>query len=219
MRRGRAAALVLLAAAAAAGCATAPPHDYAAYRAHYPHSILVLPPENQTVDVTASYDYLATITRPLAEAGYYVFPVAVVDAFMKENGLPTPAEMHAVSLAKLREVTGADAVLYVTIEEWGQKYRIISSDTVVRARARLVDVATGATLWSGTAEGYRSSAAGQSDPFAMLLAAVLTQVLSGPSDPAHQLARTANHTMVFDQRSGLLLGPRHPRAAEDLRGR
>ena len=69
------------------------------------------------------------MSRPLVEAGYYVFPVAVVDAFMKENGLPTAGEMHGVSLAKLREVLGADAVLYAVIENWGQKYRVISSDT------------------------------------------------------------------------------------------
>jgi hypothetical protein len=27
----------------------------------------------------------------LAEKGYYVLPVAVIDQFLKENGLPTPA--------------------------------------------------------------------------------------------------------------------------------
>jgi hypothetical protein len=115
----------------AAGCASQP-RDYASYRAHLPRSVLVLPPLNQSVEVDAPYRYLSTISRPLAEAGYYVFPVAVVDGVMKENGLPTPGEMHAVSLEKIREVFGADAVLYVTIEDYGQKYLIVLSGTVVK---------------------------------------------------------------------------------------
>ena len=61
-----------------------------------------------------------------------MFPVAVIDAFLKENGMPTPGEMHKVSLARVREVTGADAVLYVTLEDWGQHYNVVSSQTVVR---------------------------------------------------------------------------------------
>jgi hypothetical protein len=40
------------------------------------------------------YIYLSTLTKPLAEKGYYVLPVAVIDQFLKENGLPTPAEMN-----------------------------------------------------------------------------------------------------------------------------
>ncbi len=122
-----------------AACVQVAPLDYAPYRAHLPRSIVVLPPLNETTDVNAPYVYLSTITRPLAESGYYVFPVAAIDAFMKENGLPTAGEMQGVRLEKLREVLGADAVLYVTIEGWGPKYRIITSDTVVKARARLVD--------------------------------------------------------------------------------
>ena len=217
MRCRRSVAAALL--AAASGCAVRPPPDYSRYRAHLPRSILVLPPLNETTDVTAPYDYLATISRPLAEAGYYVFPVAVIDAFLKENGLPTAGEMHAVTLAKVHEVVGADAVLYVTIEDWGQKYRIISSDTVVKGRAHLVDVANGETLWDGVIFAQQSSSAGQTDPFAMLLAALITQVVSSATDPAHNLARTANGTMVFDGDRGLLLGPRHPGSASDLRGR
>jgi hypothetical protein len=206
--------LVLLTA-----CATIQPPDYRPYRAHLPRSIVVFPPQNETTDVTAPYDYLSTVTRPLAEAGYYVFPVAVVDAFMKENGLPTAGEMHGVSLAKVREVLGADAILYVTIEDWGQKYRIISSDTVVRARASLVDVGSGTTLWTGAAFAQQSSSAGQSDPIAMLIAALIVQVISSATDPAHDLASRANGFMVFDPQKGMLLGPRHPGFEQDVRGR
>ncbi len=215
MTRALAAGLTLLLAA----CGRVPPPDYTGFRAHVPRSIVVLPPLNETTDVNAPYVFLSTVTRPLAECGYYVFPVAVVDAFMKENGLPTAGEMHGVSHAKLREVLGADAALYVTIEDWGQKYRVISSDTVVKARATLVDLATGTTVWTGTAFAQQSSAQGQSDPIGMLVAALITQVIASFTDPAHDLARSATGVMVFDQTHGLLYGPRHPLTGEDVRGR
>jgi len=211
--------LATMALALTAACAAVPPTEYGAFRAHLPASILVLPPLNETTDVTAPYDWLSTITRPLAEAGYYVFPVAVVDAFMKENGLPTPGEMHAVPLARIRDVLGADAVLYATIQDWGQKYRVITSDTVVRVGMRLVDVGTGTTLWTGDAVAQRSSAAGQGDPIGMLLSALLSQVVASATDPAHELGRAASAGSVARPHDGFLLGRRHPRFEQDARGR
>jgi hypothetical protein len=65
--------------------------------------------------------------------------------------------MHSVSLAKLRKVFGADAVLDVTIEEYGQEYQVLSSTTVVEARANLLDAKTGAILWKGKAVGREGS--------------------------------------------------------------
>ena len=44
-----------------------------------PTSIVVLPPVNTSPDVKATYSMLAQVTHPLAEAGYYVLPVALVD--------------------------------------------------------------------------------------------------------------------------------------------
>ena len=199
------------------GCATTP-YDYAPYRQHMPRSILVLPPLNESVEVNAPYSYLSTVTRPLAECGYYVFPVAVIDAFLKDNGLPTPGEMHTVSLAKIGEVIGADAVLYVTIEDWGQKYQVISSTTIVKARARLVDVATGTTLWEGRAEVVQGSS-GAGDPIAMLVMAVVEQVVDTTTDQAHEVSRLANANMVFNKDHGLIFGSYSPRYATDARGR
>jgi hypothetical protein len=203
----------------ASGCAPMPSRDYSAYRAHMPRSVLVLPPLSHSVEVNAPYAYLSTITQPLAECGYYVFPVAVVDAFMKENGLPTPGEMHAVPLGKLGEVFGADAVLYATIETYGQKYRIVSSNAVIKARTRLVDVATGTTLWEGTAQAVQSSGDSGGGLIGRLITAAISQGMGVTMDQAHQLAHEANTRMIFDREDGLLLGPYHPRYSEDARGR
>ena len=216
-RRGATLFLILILTFA---CSCAAKVDYALYRSRLPRSILVLPPQNSSTAVEATYIYLSTASRPLAEAGYYVFPVAVIDAFMKENGLPTPDEMHGVSLKKIKEVLGADAVLYITIEGWGQKYHVISSSTVVRAGGRLVDVETGATLWTGKAQAVRDSGAGgQGGIIGALIAAAVHQIVFSMVDQTHELSRFATTTMVFNKDNGLLFGPRHPEFNTDQRGR
>jgi hypothetical protein len=202
----------------AGGCAVQG-YDYAPFRARQPRSILVLPPLSEATDVNAPYVFLSTVTRPVAEAGYYVFPVAVVDALMKENGLPTPGEMHQVSLGKLREVFGADAVLYVTVEEWGQRYRVLDSSTIVRAHASLVDTASGVSIWNGQVHAVESSSAGQSDVIGMLIAALIEQVVDSLSDRTYDVSRSAIQRAVFDEQRGLLHGPRHPGYDADPRGR
>lgn len=202
----------------ASGCAVQR-SSYDAFRAHQPRSILVLPPLNDTVEVGASPSFLASISRPVGEAGYYVFPVAVVDAFMRDNGLPTPADMHGVPLDKLRDVFGADAVLYLTVEAYGQKYLILSSATVASVHARLVDTHTGLTLWQGRGQA-REESGGSDNIVGALVEAVVTQVIKTTviDDPAHPLTRQANEQLVLDETTGFLLGPYRPDREEDRRG-
>jgi hypothetical protein len=197
-----------------AGCVTTPPFDYSSFRNHRPRSILVLPPLNQTTDVNAPYTYLSTITRPLTECGYYVFPVAVVDAYMKENGLPSPEEMHGVALDKIRNIIGADAVLYVTIEEWGQKYIVVQSITTIKAKARLIDTASGEVIWQGT-QAVSQGSGGGGDPIAMLITAAVTQIINTMVDYTHDLSRVANYTMIYDANQGFLAGPYLPPQKND----
>jgi hypothetical protein len=205
----------MLSLAITAGCATQQqPKDYSQFLAHKPRSILVLPPLNQSTQVEAPYIYLSTITQPLAECGYYVFPVAIVDAFMKENGLPSADEMQTVPLNKIREILGADAVLYVTIEEWGQKYVIIDSITTVKAKARLVDVATGTELWTGQEYLAQGTGNGNNNGLAQLVVAAVSQVVGHLSDRTHEVSRLANNAMVFDSANGLLRGNYRPVSAD-----
>jgi hypothetical protein len=191
------------------GCATVAPKDYTEFRRHQPKSILVLPPQNEASDIIAGYSILTTTTRPLSEMGYYVFPVAMVDQFLKENGLPTAAEMHQAPLGKLHEVFGADAVLYITVEKYGTKYLVFGSTSFAYARAKLVDCQTGITLWESrvaTQLGGNSS----SDPMAALVGALVDQVINKLTDQAHVAAYQASAILFANPKSGLLKGARHP---------
>jgi hypothetical protein len=193
------------------GCVTNKPYDYTNFRAHPPRSIVVLPPINQSTDIRGTYSYLSTVTRPLAEMGYYVFPVAEVDALMKENGLPTAGEMRAVPLDKIGEIIGADSVLYVTLKKYGSKYEVISSVTTVAADAKLVDVKTGITLWEGSAVVQQSSGDSGGSIIGALITAAVTQVVNSATDPAHNASSMANYQLFAPKDHGLLHGPYFPK--------
>lgn len=208
----RSAAAMAATLAAAAACSSAP-YDYSAYLAHMPKSILVLPPINDSIEAGASNKFLATVTRPIAERGYYVFPIAVVEHLMRQNGRPTPTDMHATPLDKLREVFAADAVLYIHIKEWGTSYQVITSRSCVVTECRLVDLATGNVLWAGVGQCVRSSGGGSA--IGALANAVASQVASSIDDPCPDLAREANRNLFDDGHHGLLLGWRHPDFEED----
>jgi hypothetical protein len=199
---------ILLACIVASGCATSPRTDYTLYRQHMPRSIAVLPPLNQTSKLEATYAYLSTVTYPLAELGYYVYPVAVVDAMMKENGAPTAGEMHQIPPQKIGEVLGADAVLYITILDWGSSYKVVDSSVKVRARARLVDTRSGAVLWQGeqTTEADQGNSSGNNSLAVLLIGAFVKHAVNSASKEYVASVGGQNAAQIAGQ---LLVGPRH----------
>jgi hypothetical protein len=213
-------ALSILAALPIASC-VAPPvdYDYTEYLAHMPRSILVLPPLDETIEVDAGCGAMSRVTRPLAERGYYVFPVAVVDAMMKENGLPTAGEMHQVSLKKLDEVFGADAVMYMDIKNWGTTYHVIDTATTVTIQAQLVDIKTGTELWRGQKTLEMHSSSGGSEPISMLVAALLTQAMSPAINESRHLSADVDQSLFFDPHVGLLPGYYDPHRDVEMKDR
>ena len=200
---------MLCIAALLTGCASQKSYDYSAIRESKPHSIIVLPPLNLSPDVRATYSMMATVTRPLAELGYYVFPVALVDQTFRENGLTDPGEMHNASPAKIAEIFGSDAILYIKVEEYGATYRVISSDVIVSATAELIDARTGRSLWRGSAKASNSENRDSSGHgiVGILVSALIQQVANNIGDPGYQVARQTSFRLF---NAGLLPGPRSP---------
>jgi hypothetical protein len=211
-------AVSLLAAALLGGCVTPKTVDYAAFKESKPRSILVMPPVNESPDIKATYSLYSQVTFPLAEAGYYVMPVALVDETFKQNGLTNATEIQETSPAKLREIFGADSALYVKVTQYGTSYMVISSQTVVTATAKLVDLRTGTALWTGTAsassdEGGNNSGGGL---IGMLITAAVKQIVNSSTDAGHPIAGvTSARLLSAGQPAGLLYGPRSPKYGTD----
>ena len=209
-RTSLAALLCLAALPLLGGCATTHPYDYTNFRAHPPRSILILPPLNESTVIEGTYGYLSTVSRPVAELGYYVFPVEEIDRFIKENGMPTAGEMHQAPLNRVREVTGADAVLLVTLEQYGSHYHVLNSTTVVKVRAQLLDTHSQVLLWEGQGEAQQSGS-GSGSLLADLIAAAVVQAINSKTDPAHQVSRLANANLFNAKDAGLPFGPYSPK--------
>lgn len=200
------------------GCAERKTIDYTAYKQSRPKSILILPPLNESPDVKATYSMLSQVTYPLAEAGYYVMPVALVDETFRQNGLSTPADIHQLPPNKLHEIFGADAGLYVTVSDYGTRYMVLSSATVVTASAKLVDLRSGTTLWTGSASA--SSEEGRQNQgglIGMLVTAAINQIISNVQDDAgYPIAGITSSRLLTPQpNGGILYGPRSPKYGTD----
>lgn len=214
-------AILMIALVILSGCAAKPaPYDYTAYKNSDPRSVLVLPPLNNSNEVIAPYSVLATITKPLAESGYYVFPVSLVyDTFMN-NGLTVAQDIHAVAPQKLHEIFAADTALYLDITEYGTSYVVISSDTVVKLNAKLVDLKTGELLWQGTASAASSEQRSNSGGglVGALVSAALTQILETATDAGYDVSKVAaGRLLSAEAYNGLLHGPRSPKYGQAVK--
>ena len=208
---------ILLPLLALAGCATPQSYDYSAFRESKPRSILVLPPQNHTTDIKATNGLYAQVTMPLAESGYYVYPVAVVNETFRQNGVQQPAEIQALPAKKLQQIFGADAALYIDIKQYGTTYLVVSSDTRVTASAKLVDLRTGKLLWEGqaTASSQEQEGSGGGGLVGMLVEAVVSQIANSIADKSYDIAGiTSNRLLSAGTPNGILYGPRSPNYAK-----
>lgn len=199
-----------------AGCATPPaPKDLTAFREARPASLLVLPPLNQTPEPDATAGLLAQVSMPLAESGYYVLPVSLVAETLRQNGMQTANDIHQIAPNKLREVFGADAVVYISVKQYGTKYAVLVSDTVVEAEARIVDLRSGVELWSGVARAASSEESGGTNQglIGALVQALVDQIVNTASDKSfHVAGRTASRLFASGTPTGILPGPRATQA-------
>jgi hypothetical protein len=197
-----------------AGCATKPPaYDYSAFIEARPASLLVLPPVNESPDIKATPGVWSHATRPLAEAGYYVLPVTLVDETFRQNGVQTSQEAQDLPFRKLRDYFGADAAVYLRVKQYGTSYAVIASETRVAVEGRIVDLRSGKLLWEGSAVATSAEQQQQSQGglVGLLVAAVVQQILSTATDTAYTYAGIADQRMLGAPRyNGVLPGPRSP---------
>lgn len=85
-----------------------------------PVTLLVMPPINNTTNVEAKEYLYTSISRPLAEAGYYVIsPHLAMDILKAESAYD--AELFVDKPLKMfREFFGADAVVFSEINKWAK---------------------------------------------------------------------------------------------------
>lgn len=205
--------LSLVAVMFIAGCATVPvePRGTRKFNAARPVSILVVPVVNETMDVKAPDFFLTTVSQPIAEQGYYVFPVHMVKRVLEENGLYDANLVHNASAVKLASLFGADAVMYIIIKNWESHYAVLSTTVAVSLDYTIKDGYTGETLWHKVkSKTYSTNANSNSgNPLADLIAEAVVAACTKAFDDGHYvaLATQTNNEVLSSTQTGLAYGP------------
>lgn len=95
--------------------------QYALMYENMPGTLLVMPPINNTSHVEAKDLLYTSISRPLAEAGFYVIsPLLAMDILKAESAYD--AELFIDSpLTMFKNYFGADAVVFSQIDDWTKR--------------------------------------------------------------------------------------------------
>lgn len=201
--------LLLLACAALAGCATGVSVNDQPSRLEVaaPRSILIVPVENQSLNVDAPNYLLSTLTIPLAEKGYYVFPVNTVKVVLEQEGLYEPERVRQVTPTQLANMFGADAVLYAKISRWDAQYAVLATTVTVALDYRLVSK-TGEELWTAHKQvRYQPQNQNSGNPLADLIVAAVAAAVTRAAPNYMPLARQANNAVFLSDNTAWPPGP------------
>ena len=204
-------ALVFLSALLLAGCAAQQPKtDLTAFNAAKPRSILVVPAANKSLDVDAPNYLLTTLTVPLAEKGYYVFPVHTAKTVLEQEGYYDGDQVQKQPPETLARLFGADAVLFVTINRWDAQYAVLATTVTVDFDYRLV-YKDGTEIWKANKKmHYSPQQQNTGNPLANLIAAAVTAALERAKPNYLPLARMANVQVLAMEPTAIPDGPYRP---------
>jgi hypothetical protein len=169
------------------GCQTSKKGEaFPAMYAEKPVSLLVVPSINQSTAADAPDLYSATITVPLANAGFYVLPIAITEKILQSEGLSEGMMFKDIPPQKFSEFLGSDAVLYVTIEKWDTNYYVLGGDVTVKINYILKSSKTGQNLWNFNQQIVLDTSSQDSDASfglaGLLVKAIVTAVQTAAQD-------------------------------------
>lgn len=203
--------LLVIGVSLLAGCAAQAPKemDFSAFKQENPHSILVVPVVNDSVDVDAPNYFLSTISVPLAEKGYYVFPVNTVKTVLEGEGLYDANLVHSADPVRLGNMFGADAILYVTINEWDAQYVVLSTTVTVSFSYRIVSGKSGEELWTAqkTMQYTPQQNNASGSPLADLLVMAVSAAITRAAPNYMPLTQQANYQVLYIDPTKLPEGP------------
>lgn len=196
---------------ALSGCVATPVRqDMSAYQKAAPRSILVVPLINKSLDVDAPNYVLAAMPVPIAEKGYYVFPVNTTKYVLEQEGYYESERIHEQPTAALAKLFGADAVLYVTIKRWDAQYALITTTVTVEFGYRMVSK-DGTEIWKEQKQmQYSPQNSSSGNPIADLVVAAITAAITRAAPNYMPLARQANQQVFVLGVNALPNGPYLP---------
>lgn len=203
--------LYLISALTLTGCVAQPVKiDMSAFKAAAPRSILVVPVINKSLDVDAPNYVLATLPVPIAEKGYYVYPVNTTKYVLEQEGLYEGEKIRQQNPVDLAKLFDADAVLYVTINRWDAQYALITTTVTVEFEYRMV-AKDGTEIWGEKKTMvYQPQSNSSGSAVAMLLTAVINAAVARAAPNYIPLTQMANNQVFVLGPNALPDGPYRP---------
>jgi len=178
------------------------------YTAEKPTSILVVPAVNKTTAADAAQLYATTIAKPLAESGYYVFSIPFIQQFFNREGIVDGTQINNIPPAKFKELFGADAVLFVTINQWDTNYYVVGGNVTVGAHFKLVSTSSNQTLWQYN-DVYVHNTSGDSG--GGIIGALISTAIATAATDYVSVANVVNTNII----NSMPLGKYHSRHNQD----
>ena len=181
--------------------------DNSAFEAAAPRSILVVPIINKSLDVDASNYMLATLPIPIAEKGYYVFPVNTTKFILEQEGLYEAERIRQMPASELAKMFGADAVLYVTINRWDAQYAFITTTVTVGFEYEMV-TRDGNKIWGAEKTmKWSPQNSNSGPPLAVLIGALVNAAVARAAPNYLPLTQQANNQVFVMGPTAIPDGP------------
>ena len=155
-----------------------------------PLSIVVVPSINKTTAADAAELINSTLTQPFADNGYYVLPIAISSEIFKREGVVAGEQLINAPMSVFKNNFGADAVLFITINEWDKKYLVIAANVTVGMSYVLMSTKDREILWSYDA-ALTVDTAGQSSGF--ILADIISTAIKTAATDYVPIASQVNN--------------------------
>ena len=192
------------------GCATGPSEidaQLAAFQASNPQSILVVPAVNRSLYVEAPNYFLSSLPIPIANKGYYVFPVNTVKMILEQEGLYEAEQVYQLEAAKLAGMFGADAILYVTIVQWTATYVLLAAQVTVEVDYRMIDKEN-VEIWKAHKRMvYTPQRSNSNNAMANLITDLVVAAATRAAPNYMPLVNQANTAVFFTDYTALPSGP------------
>lgn len=177
------------------------------YGPQKPVSILVVPAINESTAADAGDLLNATVSQPFTNMGYYVMPMPIVAEIFRKEGIIEGTQIKGLPTQLFKKNFGADAVMFMTIENWDKNYAVLAANVAVGIEYVLLSTTSNEILWSYEQVVVVDTSGGSGNIIADIIA---TAIVTGVTDyvtVARQVHAQAVTAMPF--------GKYHPRSGAD----
>ena len=103
-------------------------------------SILILPPINNTKRNEAVFKTYAFLTAEVGKKGYFVYAPEIIEQRLEELNLKSFTDVNHIPFEKLEQAFGADAIMVITILDWGVRdYMAVGQEAVIELKVEVYD--------------------------------------------------------------------------------